>query len=78
MLDLYSDEDRAAGRIRGHDRAGAEALFPLMRCSIGVLELSEGLVIDDINRVSAEIAQVKSSAKESDEGLVFHTLGEAN
>ncbi len=78
VLDLYSDEDRAAGRIRGHDRAGAEALFPLMRCSIGVLELSEGLVIDDINRVSAEIAQVKSSAKESDEGLVFHTLGEAN
>ncbi len=78
VLNLYSDEDRAAGRIRGHDRAGAEALFPLMRCSIGVLELSEGLVIDDINRVSAEIAQVKSSAKESDEGLVFHTLGEAN
>ncbi|XAZ24404.1 EAL domain-containing protein [Sinorhizobium sp. B11] len=78
VLDLYSDKDRAAGRIRGHDRAGAEALFPLMRCSIGVLELSEGLVIDDINRVSAEIAQVKSSAKESDEGLVFHTLGEAN
>lgn len=78
VLDFYSDEDRAAGRIRGHDRAGAEALFPLMRCSIGVLELPEGLVIDDINRVSAEIAQVKSSAKESDEGLIFHTLGEAN
>ena len=78
VLDLYSDEDRAAGRIRGHDRAGAEAFFPLMRCSIGVLELPEGLVIDDINRVSAEIAQVKSSAKESDEGLVFQTLGEAN
>jgi len=78
VLDLYSDEDRAAGRIRGHDRTGAETFFPLMRCSIGVLELPEGLVIDDINRVSAEIAQVKSSAKESDEGLVFHTLGEAN
>lgn len=78
VLDFYSDEDRAAGRIRGHDRAGAEAFFPLMRCSIGVLELPEGLVIDDINRVSAEIAQVKSSAKESDEGLIFHTLGEAN
>ncbi|WP_454848538.1 GGDEF domain-containing protein [Rhizobium binxianense] len=78
VLDLYSDEDRAAGRIRGHDRAGVETVFPLMRCSIGVLELPEGHVIDDINRVSAEIAHIKSEAKESAEGLVFHRLGEAN
>ncbi|MDE1996070.1 MAG: EAL domain-containing protein, partial [Rhizobiaceae bacterium] len=35
VLELYSQEDRAAGRIRGHDRSGAEALFPLMRCSLG-------------------------------------------
>jgi hypothetical protein len=49
-----------------------------MRCSIGVLELPEGHVIDDISRVSAEIAHIKSEAKESDEGLVFHRLGEAN
>jgi diguanylate cyclase (GGDEF)-like protein len=78
VVDLYNDQDRAAGRIRGHDRAGVETFFPLMRCSIGVLELPQGLVIDDINRVSAEIAHVKSGAKESDEGLVFHSLGEAN
>jgi len=45
-----------------------------MRCSIGVIELPEGLVIDDINRVSAEIAIIKSAAKESEEGLVFHLL----
>jgi len=60
------------------DRSGAEALFPLMRCSIGVIELPEGLIIDDINRVGAEIALIKSAAKESKEGLVFHLLGEAN
>jgi GGDEF domain-containing protein len=78
VLDLYSDADRSAGKIRGHDRAGAEAFFPLMRCSIGVIELPEGLVIDDINRVSAEIAHIKTEAKESAEGLIFHLLGEAN
>ena len=78
VLGLYSDTDRAAGSIRGHDRAGVEALFPLMRCSIGVLELPEGLVIDDTNRVSAEIAHIKAEAKESEEGLVFHLLGETN
>jgi diguanylate cyclase (GGDEF)-like protein len=78
VLDLYSDADRSAGKIRGHDRAGAEAFFPLMRCSIGVIELPEGLVIDDINRVSAEIAHIKTEAKESADGLIFHLLGEAN
>lgn len=49
-----------------------------MRCSIGVLELPDGLVIDDINRVGTEIAHVKAAAKESLDGLVFHLLGEAN
>lgn len=78
VLDLYSEHDRAKGSIRGHDRSGAEALFPLMRCSIGVLELPDGLVIDDINRVGTEIAHVKAAAKESLDGLVFHLLGEAN
>ena len=78
VLVLYSDHDRAKGSIRGHDRSGAEALFPLMRCSIGVLELPDGLVIDDINRVGTEIAHVKAAAKESLDGLVFHLLGEAN
>lgn len=78
VLALYSDQDRAKGSIRGHDRSGAEALLPLMRCSIGVLELPDGLVIDDINRVGTEIAQVKAHAKESIDGLVFNHLGEAN
>lgn len=78
VLDFYSAADRAAGRIRGHDRAGADAFFPLMRCSIGVLELPEGLVIDDTNRVSAAIAHIKAKAKESEEGLVFHLLDETN
>jgi len=78
VLTLYSEHDRAKGSIRGHDRSGAEALFPLMRCSIGVLELPDGLVIDDINRVGTEIAHIKAAAKESPDGLVFHLLGEAN
>ena len=78
VLELYSAEDRTAGRIRGHDRSGAEAMFPLMRCSIGILELSEGLVIDDINRVSTSIAGIKARAKESEIGVSFLSLGETN
>lgn len=75
-IELYSEEDRASGQIRGHDRSGVERLFPLMRCSIGVVELPEYLVIDDINRISTEIATVKAQAKEHDGGLVFKTFGE--
>lgn len=78
VLDLYSDEDRAAGRIHGHDRNGVESYFPLMRCSIGVLELPKGLVIDDTRRVSAAIADIKAEAKDSEDGLVFHNLAETN
>ncbi|GAJ91361.1 EAL domain-containing protein [Agrobacterium sp. SHOUNA12C] len=78
VLEFYSPEDRTAGRIRGHDRSGAEAMFPLMRCSIGILELPEGLVIDDINRVSTSIAGIKARAKESEIGISFLSLGETN
>jgi len=34
-----------------------------MRCSIGVLELPKGLVIDDISRVGTAIAAIKTKAK---------------
>jgi diguanylate cyclase (GGDEF)-like protein len=75
---LYLDEDRVAGRMKGHDRSGAEVFFPLMRCSIGVLELPRGLVIDDISRVGAAIAGIKAKAKEDNSGVVFHPIGDAH
>jgi diguanylate cyclase (GGDEF)-like protein len=78
VVALYSEEDRAAGRISGRDRSGVETFFPLMRCSIGILELPQGLVIDDINRVSTAIAAIKKKAKESGNGVAFHSLGETN
>ncbi len=36
-----------------------------MRCSIGVLELPRGLIIDDINRVGAKIANIKKQARKA-------------
>ncbi|CAN7210491.1 bifunctional diguanylate cyclase/phosphodiesterase [Neorhizobium sp. LjRoot104] len=76
VVELYSPEERAAGKIRGHDRSGAERDFPLLRCSIGVLELSQGLLLDDVGRIGSEIAAVKAEAKESEGGLVFASFGE--
>ncbi|CDZ53519.1 Signaling protein (EAL,CBS,GGDEF domains) [Neorhizobium galegae bv. orientalis] len=76
VVQLYSPEERAAGKIRGHDRSGAERDFPLLRCSIGVLELPQGLLLDDVGRIGAEIATVKAQAKENEGGLFFASFGE--
>jgi diguanylate cyclase (GGDEF)-like protein len=76
VVELYSPEERAAGKIRGHDRSGAERDFPLLRCSIGVLELPQGLLLDDVGRIGSEIAAVKAEAKENEDGLVFASFGE--
>ncbi|CDZ40782.1 GGDEF domain-containing protein [Neorhizobium galegae] len=76
VVELYSPEERAAGKIRGHDRSGAERDFPLLRCSIGVLELPQGLLLDDVGRIGSEIAAVKAEAKENEGGLVFASFGE--
>jgi diguanylate cyclase (GGDEF)-like protein len=73
---LYSAEDRLRGYMIGHDREGAERQIPLMRCSIGVLELPEGVMISDLNRISTEIAGIKASAKKSEIGLSYARLDE--
>ncbi|UXN59923.1 GGDEF domain-containing protein [Phyllobacterium zundukense] len=76
VRELYSPEDRAAGVILAHDRTGGEHRFPLMRCSVAVLEIAEGHIQVDVNRVSASIAAIKASAKESVTGVVFSGLSE--
>ena len=78
VAELYSPEERAAGKIRGHDRSGAERDFPLLRCSMGILELPQGLLLDDVGRIGAKIAAVKAQAKASESGLIFATFGETN
>ncbi|MGL3606303.1 bifunctional diguanylate cyclase/phosphodiesterase [Rhizobium sp. G187] len=75
VIGLYSAADRQAGRIRGEDRLGRERDFPLMRCSIGVLELPKGRFIDDVDAISTEIAELKKRAKEGEGGLEIAALG---
>ena len=72
---LYSAEHREAGYMTGHGRSGETSVFALMRCSIAVLILPEGFVFSDAQAVSARIAEIKSLAKDSDDGLVFETFG---
>jgi diguanylate cyclase (GGDEF)-like protein len=74
---LYSDKERHDGYIIGHRRDGVEAKIPLMRCSIGVMELPAGVVVSDIDRISSEIAHVKALAKKSTAGLSVTRFGDA-
>ncbi|THV23028.1 bifunctional diguanylate cyclase/phosphodiesterase [Peteryoungia ipomoeae] len=75
VIELYSTADRKSGRIRGEDRLGHARDFPLMRCSIGVLELPAGRVIDDVDAISTEIAELKKRAKDGESGLEIAALG---
>lgn len=75
VVDLYSEQERARGFIIGHDREGKDQKIGLMRCSIGVLEIPEGIVISDLDRISTEIAAVKASAKKSKTGLCIAQYG---
>ncbi|MBX9457709.1 MAG: EAL domain-containing protein [Rhizobium sp.] len=77
VMTLYSSQERADGYIMGHGRDGVETKIPLMRCSIGVLEIPEGVVISDIDRISSEIAHVKALAKRSPAGLSMLRFGAA-
>jgi diguanylate cyclase (GGDEF)-like protein len=71
---LYSPEDRQAGYISGADRSGVARQYPLMRCSVSVLELPHGFMATDPSLVGMAIADLKSDAKSSPCGLVFRTL----
>jgi diguanylate cyclase (GGDEF)-like protein len=70
----YSPEDRQAGCISGTDRFGVARFYPLMRCSVAVLELGHGRICADARLVGTAIATLKSAAKSSQSGLVFGTL----
>jgi diguanylate cyclase (GGDEF)-like protein len=71
---LYSPGDREAGFITGADRSGISRNYPLMRCSVAVLELPLGFMTSDTHLVGAKIADLKSEAKASETGLVFRQL----
>lgn len=69
VQELYTQEDRDRGFIMGYGRSGAVQAYPLMRCSVGVLKLEKGLILTDVNAVTARVAELKSRAKASRSGL---------
>jgi diguanylate cyclase (GGDEF)-like protein len=65
VRDFYDDEDREAGEIRSKDRQGNPQTFPLMSCSIAVVD-TESSDIRHVGELSARAAEVKKEAKRVD------------
>jgi PleD family two-component response regulator len=60
---FYDDDDRARGSIESIDRTGNPHTFPLMSCSIAVIDASGGRV-RHLGDISARAVEVKHYAKE--------------
>lgn len=65
VRDFYDDEDRAAGAIHSTDRQGNPQQFPLMSCSIAVVDTTASNV-EHVGALSARAAEVKKEAKKVD------------
>lgn len=59
---FYDEEDRGAGKILSVDRQGVQKTFPLMGCSIAVVDTSASN-IRHIGELSARAAEIKKVAK---------------
>lgn len=62
ILNFYDEEDRIAGAISSEDRQGRPRRFPIMSCSIAVVDAGQSAV-DHIGDISARAAEVKRFAK---------------
>lgn len=60
---FYTNEDRVSGKIKGCDRSGNEACFPLMSISMAVIDCGGCDGLDDPKKISEKAAQLKYYAK---------------
>lgn len=71
---LYTAEDRKAGVIVGKNREGKVQAFPLLTCSIAVIELGPGTVAPGSEILASHLARLKSQAKAIDGGIATEAL----
>lgn len=72
---LYSTEHRDQGYIEAHDRQGVLRRFPLLSCSIAVLQLPKPIVVGDSEELSRRIAMLKRQSKRASGGVVSACYG---
>jgi diguanylate cyclase (GGDEF)-like protein len=72
---LYSAEHRRQGFIRAEDRSGRIQTYPLLSCSIAVMHIPKGVVVDNLDMLSNHIARLKQHAKADPEGIAIARFG---
>lgn len=72
---FYSDAHRKDGGFIGTDRSGRRQFFPLMRVSIAALVVPASTNVDDIQHLTAYIADLKKHAKADASGVYVATYG---
>jgi hypothetical protein len=60
---LHDAAGRAAGGLHGHDRSGTARFFPLLCCSVAILELPAGEPDADLKVLTGAVATLKAMAK---------------
>ncbi|HEX4741687.1 MAG TPA: GGDEF domain-containing protein [Caulobacteraceae bacterium] len=71
---LYAELERARGWIEALDRFGTLRRFPLLRCSVAVLELPRGSASPAPIAVDAAFARLKGAAKASPFGIAWERI----
>ncbi len=66
---LYLSEDRQRGYIESESRTGEPRRFPLLTCSVGILQLGAGEFAGSADRVSQLLAKTKKLAKANPSGM---------
>lgn len=68
---LYSADERSRGWIEAADRFGVRRRFPLLRCSVAVLEIPAGEADVSPAAVEATLVELKAQAKAGAAGLAW-------
>ena len=72
---LYSPEHRRQGFIPAEDRTGRMQTYSLLTCSIAVMHIPKGVVIDNLDMLSNHIARLKQHAKTQADGIAIASIG---
>ncbi|MBV8683332.1 MAG: GGDEF domain-containing protein [Caulobacteraceae bacterium] len=71
---LYDEAERAQGWIESDDRFGTVRRFPLLRCSVAVVELPTGAASPASVTLDATFARLKATAKANTSGIAWERV----
>ena len=73
---LYTPLERSRGFIETEDRYGKLRQFPLLTCSIAIIELPKDESIQDYEMLLRIISDAKAAAKIEPDGIIYHEYRE--